>query len=317
MQKIVGIVLLCFSLTYGIEHVDYGWNVPNTPIYIGGYIDAVYDETQEDSFLFDDIALLVSANGEHFDFLGEAEISHLSLDGKSNNSADLRVNLERFQLSYALNDENQFTVGRFNSDIGYWNQTPVNILQDSITDPHIIRHVFPKATTGLMYKNSSESDSSYSVTVQHNKDIGQKDESIVADRHLALSYKREYDDFSWRVGGGFYREIDGLESRYMGAGIDYQLDNFSLLAELFTHKSEKGNNKPYSAYIQPVWYYSERQNFVLRLERYNDELLGANEGIALLGYTYRPLSNMALKAEYVYHTQEPLDRFVYSFSVMF
>ena len=317
MKKTVAIIVLYFSFTYGNESVSYGWNVPHTPITIGGYLDAVYDESQEENFMFDDIALLVSAYGERFDFLSEVEISHLSLDGKSNNSADIRLNLERFQVNYALSDDELLTVGRFNSDIGYWNQAPVNILQDTTTHPHIIKHIFPKATTGLMYKNSKQNESSYSIMLQHNRDIGLKDDSIVVDRHFALSYHNYYDNFSWRLSGGFYREIDSIESRYSGIELGYETDIFSIQSEFFTQKSKIGKSKPYSMYVQPVWYYSDTQNFVLRLERYNDEVLNANEAIVLLGYTYRPWSNMALKAEYIYHTREPLDRFVYSFSVIF
>ncbi|CAA6807170.1 MAG: Unknown protein [uncultured Sulfurovum sp.] len=317
MKRVVLWVLLCVSFMFGNEPIDYGWNIPDTPLYMGGYIDVVYDENHEEHFIFDDIALLLSGNSERFDFLSEVEVSHLSLDGTSDGSSDLRINLERLQVAYTLNNAGQVTVGRFNSDMGYWNQAPINILQDTTTYPHIIRHVFPKATTGLMYQARSDDRHSYSMMLQHNQDIGLKDESIVADRHFALNYQREHEAFSLRVGGGFYRETDGVESSYLGTGIDYELSDFSILAEFFTHKSEAGESIPYSAYVQPIWYYSQRQNFVLRLERYKDELLKANEGIVLFGYTYRPRSNMALKAEYIHHTQEPLNRFVYSFSVMF
>lgn len=310
-------LLLSLSFIDAKAPRDYGWNIPNTPIYLGGYIDAVYDEKNEENFLFDDIALLISANNERFDFLSEVEISHLALDGKSDDNADLRVNVERFQVAYHLDDTQKLTLGRFNSDIGYWNQTLVNILQDSTTYPHIIKHIFPKATTGLMYQHSLNSEDSYSIMLQHNKDIGLEDDSIVVDRHLAIDYEKAYDDFSWRVAGGFYRELDGLEAGYAGLAFEYELDDFSIQSELFTQKSKSGLSKPYSAYVQPVWHYSHKQSLVLRLERYKDEVLNANEAIFLLGYAYRPWSNIALKGEYVYHTQEPLNRFVYSISVMF
>ncbi|CAA6824820.1 MAG: Unknown protein [uncultured Sulfurovum sp.] len=315
-MKYLFVILLSFSLTYAKEPKDYGWNIPNTPVYVGGYVDAVYDESNEENFLFDDIALLVSASTERFDFLSEVEISHLALDGKSDNNTNLRVNMERLQVTYHLNNKQRLTLGRFNSDIGYWNQTLVNILQDSTTYPHMIKHLFPKATTGLMYQNSLNSEDSYSIMLQNNKDIGLEDDSIVVDRHMAINYEKAYDDFSWRVAGGFYRELDGSEAGYAGLAFEYELDDFSIQSELFTQQS-KGLSKPYSVYIQPVWYYDDKQSVVLRLERYKDEVLNANEGIVLLGYAYRPWSNMALKGEYVYHTKEPLNRFVYSVSVMF
>jgi len=295
--------------------MNYGWNIPNTPIYVGGYVETLYDETEDESFLIDDIALLLSASGESFDFLAEVEVSHLSLD-ETYNQKNTVLNLERVQLTYGLG-EDELTVGRFNSDIGYWNQAPMSFLQDTTTYPHIIEHLFPKATTGLMYKGSFEEQSSYRVIMQYNKDIGQVDESIVSDRHFALSYYKDYENFSWSLASGVYKDIDGFYANYSGMGFEYALDSFLLQGELFTQKSRGEKSKPYSAYIQPVWYYSDQQSLVLRLERYKDEVLNANEGIILLGYAYRPWSNLALKSEYIYHTQEPLSRFVYSVSVMF
>lgn len=119
----------------------YGWNVPNTPLNLGGYIDVVYDTEEEEKFMFDDIALLFFGHKNHFDLLGEVEVSHLTLDGKSNGSRNIKVIVERLQLGYAWGENNRVTVGRFNSDIGYWNQAPVNILQDVTSEPHIAQYV--------------------------------------------------------------------------------------------------------------------------------------------------------------------------------
>jgi hypothetical protein len=303
------------SLLMASDASMYGLNIPETPFYVGGYIETVYDESEEENFLIDDIALLLSANGESFDFLGEIEASHLSLNGNTNRKIT-QINLERLQLTYALG-EDEFTVGRFNSDIGYWNQAPVSIVQETTSYPHIIEHLFPKATTGLMYKGNLENHSSYRIMMQSNKDIGKADESIVSDRHFALSYYKEYDNFSWSLASGLYKDTQGFYANYSGLGFEYESDNFMVQSELFTQKSRSEKSKPYSAYLQPVWFYDAKQSLVLRLERYKDEELGANEGIVLFGYAYRPWSNVALKAEYIYHTQEPLDRFVYSLSVMF
>ncbi|HHD75971.1 MAG TPA: hypothetical protein ENK95_03985 [Campylobacterales bacterium] len=293
----------------------YGWNIPETPMYIGGYVETLYDETEEESFLIDDIALLVTANGESFDFLGELEISHLSLNEETNRKIT-QLNLERLQLTYALGEE-EITLGRFNSEIGYWNQTPISIVQETTTYPHIIKHLFPKATTGLMLRSDLEPQSSYRLMMQYNQDIGKVDQSIVSDRHFAMSYYQDYDNFSWTVATGLYKDTKGLYANYAGVGFQHESDNFMLQGELFSQKSRGDKSKPYSAYLQPVWFYDEQQSVVLRLERYKDEEFGADEGIVLLGYSYRPWSNVALKAEYIYHTQEPLDRFVYSFSVIF
>lgn len=293
----------------------YGWNVPETPLYLGGYIETLYDETEDEDFMIDDIALLMSASGESFDFLGEIEVSNLTLNQETNRKTT-KINLERLQLNYALG-ENELTVGRFNSEIGYWNQTPINILQETTTYPHIIEHLFPKATTGLMYRGNFENQSSYRIMLQHNNDIGQRDESIVSDRHYALSYYQDYDNFSWSLASGLYKDTHNFYANYAGIGFEHESESFMLQGELFTQQSRGKKSKPYSAYLQPVWFYDDQQSLVLRLERYKDEELQANEGIVLIGYAYRPWSNIVLKAEYIHHTKQPIDRFVYSFSVMF
>ncbi len=309
--------IISLSFLFSNEPITYGWNIPNTPLNVGAYIDLMYDEEREGNVVLDDISLLISDNHDHFKILGEVEISNLTLDGKSNNSLDIEINLERLQVGYAFDDKHHITVGRFNSDIGFWNQSPINILQDTTTEPHMLKYVFPKATTGVMYQNYFSDESSFSMTLQHNEDIGQKDESIVLDRHVALSYHGVMDDFSWRVAGGFYREINQFEARYFGLGAEYDVEEFTLQGELFTQKSNRRENKPYSGYIQSVWHLFNRQDAVVRFEGYNDKDLAVEESIYLLGYLYRPRANMAVKGEYVYHTELPLNRFVASFSVMF
>lgn len=318
MKKVFSIVSIFTTFfLYANEPIEYGWNIPNTPINIGGYLDVVYNDNGEKNFLLDDISLLFYDNHEHFEMLGEIEISHLSLDGKSNNSSDIAINLERLQLGYAFNDQHHITVGRFNSDIGYWNQAPVNILQETTTEPHMLKYVFPKATTGLMYQNHFNDDDSFSLTFQHNDDIGKEDDSVIVDRHIGMAYHKVINDFSWRVAGGFYKNIKETEAHYFGLGVQYDTDLVSLQSEIFTQHSNQGQDKPYSGYAQSVWHFLDRQDLVFRFEAYDDEELFTEEQIYLLGYVYRPLANIAIKGEYIHHTELPLNRFVASLSVMF
>lgn len=291
----------------------YGWNLPYTPLNIGGYIDTVYD-TEEDKFMFDDIALLFSGHKNHFDLLGEVEVSHLTLDGKSNGSRHIKVIVERLQLGYAVDDTHRLTIGRFNSNVGYWNQAPINILQDVTSEPHISQYVFPNATTGIMYERALHEENRLSITLQHNADIGgYADEGIVVNRHLSLAYFDEGDNiWSWCVSGGIYRTTSKDEAYYIGMGTEYDNDIVTLQGEIFTHQ-----NIPHSGYLQSVWHLANRHDTVLRLEHYNDEQLDTQEATLLWGYVYRPRDSMVVKGEYIHHTERPLSRFVYSFSVLF
>jgi len=316
-KKIYYIVLMSTSLLFSNENSGYGWDVPNSSLNIGGYLDITYDEKREDKFLFNDIAMLFSASENRFDLLGEVELSHISLDGKSNNSSDIDLNLERLQLSYALSDEQTLQIGRFNSDIGYWNQSPIPILQETTTTPHIVGNFFPKATTGVLFRQNINEENSFSLTLQENKDIGHQDNSIEINRHWGMAYYGIKDDFSWRFSTGRYKESKELRIDYMGIGLEYDGELLSLQSELFTQQSDTTEDKPYSGYVQSTWHFKENHDAVVRFESYRDNVNEIKEQIYLLGYVYRPNSNMALKSEYIYHSKLPLNRLVYSLSVLF
>jgi len=299
------------------EEASYGWDVPNSSLNIGGYLDMTYDQEREDKFLFNDIAMLFSANENHFDLLGEIEVTHISLKGKSDNRSDVDLKIERFELTYALNDDKRLKIGRFNSDIGYWNQTPISILQDTTTKPYIVENFFPKATTGLLYHQEINANSSFSLMVQANKDISHQDNNIEVDRHIGLSYYGEKDDFSWRFSMGNYGTNRKTMARYMGIGSQYDTEEFLLQGELFTQNSDDNHRKPYSAYLQSTFHLSDKSDTLFRFEAYKDNTIETEEEIYLLGYSYRPSPNIVLKSEYIYHTKLPLNRWVYSLSVLF
>jgi len=326
MKHLYIFFILSYSSFLWAEEASYGWNIPNSSINIGGYLDITYDQKREEKFLFNDIAMLFSANQNRFDLLGELELSHISLDGKSNSRADVDLNIERLKLSYLLSDTQSIQVGRFNSDIGYWNQAPIMILQDTGTAPHLINHLFPKATMGILYQQDVGEESSFSLTFQHNKDIAHQERNTLLyqekvlsiDRHIGFSYHGVKENLSWRFSAGAYRETNKKKSLYMGIGSEYDGEEFSIEAELFTQSSNKeSEDKPYSGYLQSTWHFQASQDAVVRFENYQDNTLDIKEQIYLLGYAYRPTNNIVVKSEYIYHSELPLSRFVYSISVLF
>lgn len=313
------LILICMTAILSAnEPSSYGWDIPDTPLNLGGYIDTTYDTKREDQFMFNDIAMLLSGHQDHLDIVSEVEVSHITLDGKSNGSRDIDIILERLQLNYSFDKEQTLTVGRFNSHIGYWNQAPINILQDTTTKPHIVTHLFPKATTGLMYQKGFESEKSLSFTLQHNPDIGTHDESILVDRHIGLAYSETMsDELAYTLALGSFRQESGQEATYFGMASQYENDDVILQGELFRQQNDTRYDIPYSGYLQSVWHLANRQDGVIRFERYKDEIMDVQENIFLVGYVYRPWENIVLKGEYIYHTELPLNRFVYSFSVLF
>jgi len=317
MRLILLFLLLISTSIFAQEEKSYGWNISNTSLNVGGYLDMTYDEKCADKFLFNDIAMIVSGRKNRFDLLAEIEFSHISLDGKSNQNSDVDINVERLQLSYMLNDKQMFQIGRFNSDIGYWNQAPIPILQDTTTKPYMVGKLFPQATTGLFFRQNINENNSFSLTYQNNDDLAHQDNSVELKKHSALAYLGAYQDASWRLFLGKYLDTLNRDFNYYGFGADYDVDDFTLQGEFVFQKSKANNKKPYSAYVQSTWHIEDEQDLVARLEGYDDKLLNIEENIYLLGYVYRPSTNIALKAEYIKHTKLPLNRFVYSLSVLF
>ncbi|RUM73026.1 MAG: hypothetical protein DSZ11_06705, partial [Sulfurovum sp.] len=215
-RKLLLSIILCSTLLCANEMGNYGYDIPNTSVNIGGYLDMSYDDKRENKFLFNDLALLVSGNHERFDFLSEIELSHLSLEGKSNNRSDVDINIERLQLNYELSDKQTLQLGRFNSDIGYWNQTPILILEDTTTQPHMVGNFFPKATTGILYQYNIDEENSLSFTFQDNPDLSHQDNVINVQRHKAFSYHGTQDDLSWSLSLGEYQEDNSFKANYVG-----------------------------------------------------------------------------------------------------
>lgn len=278
-----------------------------------------YDEKREEAFLFDDIALLFSAYENHFSLLGELEFSHISLDRKSNNSNDVDLNVERLELSYALSDTQTIKIGRFNSDVGYWNQAPIKILQDTSTKPYVVDNFFPIATTGVEYSQELNDHHSFSLTFQHNDDLAHQDNAVTTTRHRAIAYhgiSSETPALSWQINLGEFENSEAQTTRYYGVSAEYEGERINLRAELFSQDIELSSKQPYSGYVQSTWHVHQKQDLVARFESYNDKL-SPQEQIYLLGYVYRPSPNIALKGEYVQHSELPLNRFVYSLSVLF
>ncbi len=302
-------------MAHANQEDTYGIKIPYTPIFLGGYISANYDDdgASEEKFIFDDIALLLYGDFGKFDLLGELEASDMDFEGKN-----FKVHCERLRLSYFLYDDWLIQVGKFNSNIGFWNQIPINVLEDTTTYPQLLENLFPKLTTGIsLYQSFDEGDKEFSLTLQNNKDLDASYNNIEVDRHVSISYKENREVFVWRMSAGYYRTVKRSDYFYAGIGYKQELENWMLIGELFTKQGEKEKNIPYDTYMQITYHMGYYHDMVFRTEFYKDKSLYLQENISLLGYTYRPIPSIAIKGEYVHHTKLPKSRFVASFSWIF
>lgn len=317
MQKSV-LVWLFFSLFFLLKADDtsaYGWKIANTPLYIGGYISVNYDDdgSEEEKLIFDDIALLLYGDFGKLDLLGELEISDIPFKRQ-----DFKIHCERLRLAYYLHDDTVIHVGKFNSNIGFWNQIPINVLEDTTTYPHLLENVFPKLTTGMaIYQSFDEGDKELSLTMQKNQDLDDSYNNIIVDRHFGVSYKDSEESFSWRLSGGYFRTVERRDYYYLGLGYQKELLAWMFTGEVFTKQGEVDDSIPYDGYMQATWHLYYHHDVIFRTEFYKDDNVHLKENISLLGYTYRPVPSIAIKGEYVNHTELPKSRFVASFSWIF
>ncbi len=290
-----------------------GYKIPQTPLYLGGYISANYDSDKEDKFEFDDIALLFYGSYGKFDLLGEIEASDVPLKKEA-----IRIHIERLRIAYYLYDDTAVHIGKFNSNVGFWNQIPVNVLEDTTTYPHIMENIFPKLTTGIsIYQSFDEGEREVSLTFQHNNDLDKHYNNIIVNRHYSLGYKDATNEFIWRLSGGYYKSTERYDYLYGGIGIKKEFLDYTLLSELFTKKGEKNRDIPYDGYFQLTWHIFYMHDLVFRTEFYKDNSKDIKENISLLGYTFRPLPSLSIKTEYVKHSKLPKNRFVLSVSAIF
>ena len=314
--RVIGLILgLFLSALQADISMSHGWKIPQTPLYVGGYLSAQYDAQEKHQASFDDVALLFYGDFDMFHLLGEVEASDIALDSLDIDAKDLHI--ERLQLEYEVSDNAFIRVGKFNSDVGFWNQTPVDALDDTSTSPDILRRVFPKLTTGVLYHHDMfQDDASFSLTLQHNQNIDKDYNNIVVDRHYALAYQRYEGLFSWRGNVGYFKE-DGIgDAYYMGVGAQMLGDEWTVLGEVF-RKNQEHHDIPYDAYLQATWHVLYGQDIVFRTQQYKDVSLAVSENISLLGYTYRPWASLALKGAYIRHSSLDKSRFVFSLSVIF
>ncbi len=319
MRSFLSAILLLLSATLcrGDGFPNYGYRIANTPLYIGGYVSALYDEKElDDDILFDDIALLFYANIEKYHFLGEIEAADIPLRGGKN--SDIRIYVERLQLNYDFNDNTTVTLGKFNSDIGFWNLAPINTLTDTTTSPYLMENTFPELTTGLMVTKSFwDEEQLFSVTAQNNPDLDRNYNNMKTDRHYAFGYT--YADYAttWRINGGYFHEKHRGDAYYGGISYRNESSRWTIQSELF-HKTQNNHRTiPYNFYLQLTRHMTDRHDLVFRQEFYKDHSIATKEAISLVGFTYRPHPSLTFKTEYIRHSVLPLNRIVFSCSMVF
>jgi len=327
--------LLLLSVFLKADEYEYvlgeGYKINSLPLYIGGYFSSEYQYKTDDAqstFKVDDIALIGYGSYNKFSYLAEFEFKEFYINewGKSaNHELNSNLHTERLYIDYTFNENYMLRVGKYNSPIGYWNLTPINVLRDTTSSPQTNSLLFPKYTTGLdlTYTSYSDYELKIDLLVQNNNDFDDMYNNLAVNKHYGLGLEFSENDLSLKLNGGYFHTKDNISDNeniyYSLASFKYDTNKFKLMGEVGTQFSKDETIVPYSGYLQGLYTITEKHLPVIRLESYksNANTPLEKDDILTIGYTYRPIYSVAFKAEYQFHSISEENKTLVSFSVLF
>lgn len=319
----ITLLLLCAFPLFALEYTfGDGYQIDNSPFTIGGYASSNYAiEDHSRSFSVDDIAFLAYGEFDHFDFLAEVESSNFYKKeiGNSKDQSKPHFHIERLYGDYLLQEAQRFRLGKFNSDIGFWNQMPINVLRDTTSSPRLVEDFFPKLTTGINYefKQASGLFHRLSLSAQKNNDLDPQYNNFKLNRHYSLAIDLQENDWLWRFSTGRFTYNQMQDASYLTASLKLEKKEWEALFESLLRDDENSDQLSYDVYAQGVWHWRSKHDLIVRAEIEKKPLQYDIDNSLTIGYTYRPLNNVALKGEYEEHHHAILNRWLFSFSVLF
>ena len=317
-----------FSLSSYAEELEYelgkGLQVGTLPLFVGGYISVNY-ENSSDTLKIDDIAVLAYGSYDRLSYMLELETEDIDINfNGEEEEKEEQIHIERIFFTYEFDENYALRVGKYNSQIGFWNLMPINVLRDTTSSPMVTELLFPKFTNGLDVKYSSENRLPYSVhlMLQENEDIDRWINDDVynnfdIDRHYGINVLVDNSMLSYMFNAGYFRTVDQENKYYFLGAFQYLDSSFKLLGELGMQFNDDGVTLPYIAYLQYSKQLAKDHEAIVRVESYSNKETDIDDTFAILGYTYRPLAPIALKAEYQWHSLHKEDKLLFSISILF
>lgn len=321
-MRILYILIISFIIALSDEKylLGEGWKPTEKPIYVGGYLSAMADlGAERKEILVDELALMLYGEFDRSGFMSELEIqdfySKTFNELYEDEKFSTKLHIERLNANYYIDDNSKVVIGKFFSEIGFWNTWPINVLRDTTSDPNIIETIFPEMSTGLLYKRYLENVTIY-LTLQHNRGIDDQYNNFQIEHHYGFALSLESGDSEFRVGGGQFAETDGEVSIYATLGYCKDSPSWTLMIESGVRKSDSLDKVIYDIYGQSVWHIYPKHDLILRIESYRDFREESRRSSAVFGYTYRPFPYIAIKGEFDVGDSGS-GRSLFSFSMMF
>jgi len=294
---------------------------------IGAYFSTEYEiGDDERSFKIDDIAIL--AYGELYPtltYLAELEAVNFYSHNFENEIEEhnTEFHIERLYLDYRHSDLVGVRAGKLITPIGYWNLEPINVLRDTTSNPYYAQNMFPRFVSGVDVSGylPTFDSTTYHLFAQKNRDLDEEYINIANEHFFGLSIDHELS-MDWMVGGSVGQFVTQSDDQYdfIQMHIKYDGYPFTIRAEgilRFCDYDDSRTEYSGAAYVQGLYRYAPEHAIVSRYEYYSDDGLDVEDNVFLLGYSYRPIFPVSLKAEYQWHSLSHENRLLTSFSVLF
>ncbi len=322
-------VLLTFLTSISLHAYDMGRGYALFDnVYVGGYFSADYAKSKNEEYArLDDVALLGYGNiTDDLSFLVELEAAPFYTYDyiTEESSKDTYFHKERLYLDYKYSQNINFRIGKQITPIGYWNLEPINVLRDTSSSPILSSEMFPKFLSGIdIYGYIPGSESlKYHLYGQKNEDLDEEYINIKNKHFYGISLENEVDyDFQYGGNIGEYISLDDKRSRFVGLNLKYENSDIRLQTEAFLSNIEDLNTNEtdykFASYIQSMYKINPQNGIVGRYEHFRDNALDMEQDIGIFGYSYRPVYSISIKSEYQINSDNDLNKFIMSFSVLF
>ncbi len=295
---------------------------------VGGYVSLNYESSKDvKAISVDDIALMAYGTiNTKTRYLVELEnASPYVLDVKSNTDTFTdSFKIERMMMEHKFSSNFALSLGKMSTPVGYWSQTPINVLKDTTSDPLTATNVFPKLFSGVQAQGDIDEDGDFGYTVlaQHNKDIDPGYNNFKIDRLYAAGARASISDTQEaKLFVGYFRDIDfPVERRFVDAAYKYEFDKWQLISEaafVKIYPNASVATSAVGAFGQARYKLTPKDFLIYRAEYYFDGYEHEKSYTSTIGYNYRPTYPVSVKAEYQLNSVSQKSRFLCSVSVLF